>query len=86
MGDRVKKKVDVIYFKTNGDIYRVEEEYLVGVYSQEGVEEEVITNRVRYRGMDLVILDGGDGQRPLVRPKLVRAARTETGSKGFGRF
>lgn len=81
----VRKRVKVLYFKKNGEIYRTEEEFIVGVYSQEGIVQEVI-NKVRYKGLDFVILDGEDGVRPVVQPQLVKYGRALGGSKGFGQY
>lgn len=79
-----RKRLTVVYFNPTGEMYRTEEEFVVGVYSQEGIIE-ACKKKVRYKGMDFVIMDGGDGVRPYVLPHLTKGERTLKGSRGFGR-
>lgn len=83
MEELERKRVNVIYFKPSGEMYRKEEENVTGVYSQEGIVREVL-KKVRYTGMDLVIVDGEDGVRPYLIPYLEKVTKRLTGSRGFG--
>lgn len=78
-----RKRVYVLYFKSNGEVFQKEEEYVIGIFTQELIVEAV-TKKIRYSEMDYVILDGEDGVRPYVRPHLQRGVRRFKGSVGFG--
>lgn len=83
MIEEERKRLRVVYFKSNGEVFQQEEEYVVGTLSQEIIIASVI-QKVRYAEMDYVILDGEDGVRPYVRPYLQRGTKRFKGSRGFG--
>lgn len=80
--EKNKKRVNVVYFKSTGETYRMEEEYVVGEFSQRGIVAE-LGKRISYKGMDYVILDGGDGVRPFIQPHLHIEDKKPTSSRGF---
>jgi len=84
MRETERKRVYVNYFQVTGETYRVEEEYLPGYYSKAQIIDEIVQNRVRYRGLDFVIADGHDGVRPHFETYLYKADKILTGSVGFG--
>lgn len=84
MKEKQIKRLYVTYFRSNGETYRVEEEYVPSYYNQYDMEDEIINNRIRYKGMDFVILDGGDNVRPYFNAYLHKADKILKGSKGFG--
>jgi len=82
MKESNRKRVEVAYFKRNGEVYRVVEEFVVGEYSESGVIQKV-KGRLRFSRMDVVILDGGDGVRPYIKPYLIR---TDNKTESLGLF
>lgn len=82
MEEKDRKRILILYFKSNGELYQQEEEYVVGVFSQKGIIQEGL-KKVRYTGHDIIIMDGGDGVRPFVRPFLTKAESKISGFRGF---
>lgn len=83
MKEKERKRIQVIYFKTNGELYSIEEEYVVGIYNQDEIVHEIRTNKVRYQGLDYVILDGEDGVRPYIKAHLIKGSNMSYKSRGF---
>lgn len=82
MLERNRKRVYVAYLKDSGETYRVEEEYTVGKYNEREIVETAL-QRLRYNGMDVVVLDGEDGVRPYIKPFLKKIDKKMRKSKGF---
>lgn len=82
MKETDRKRVKVAYFRGNGEVYRIEEEYVNGLYSEREIISRVINN-LKYSGMDIVILDGGDNVRPLIKPFLYKNDKFMASSRGF---
>lgn len=78
-----RKRINVMYFNPNGDIYRVEEEYVPSHYNVETIKRIILQDRVRYRDMDIVIMDSGDNVRPFFPSFLYKDKKVFQTSKGF---
>lgn len=83
MKEHDKKRIYVTYFSSNGEFYYTEEEYAPGYYSKEEIIQYIIKNKIRYKGLDFVILDGNDDVRPFVQTFLYKADKILKGSRGF---
>lgn len=82
MEEKELKKLKVAYFKEDGKIYRLEEEYTIGLFVEEDIVNKIL-GRLRYSKMDVVVFDGGDNVRPYVKPYLKKYDKNRSISKGF---
>jgi len=84
MREENRKRLQVVYFTSTGEMYRIEEEYLPSYMSPDEMKDEIVRNRVSYEDMDFVIMDGQDGVRPHFSGFLFKADKILKGSVGFG--
>jgi len=82
MREKDIKKLYVVYFKEDGSMYRIEEEYTKGLYVEKDIVNRVL-GRLRYSKMDVVVYDGGDNVRPYIKPFLKKYDKNKSISKGF---
>lgn len=75
------KKVTIHYFKSTGEFYDTDERLLPLEWSYDYMLS-VLLERRKYATMDMVILDGGDGKHPYIKPYMGKAQQN-TGKKGF---
>ena len=79
MDESVKKAI-VHYFKPTGEFYATDERVLPSEWSYDYMVGVIVENR-RYTTMDMVILDGGDGKSPYIKPYMSKAQQDS--KKGF---